>query len=157
MKKRALTLKLLPFAGLAAFLTGCDFTPNAAGQGYNTFIIGIGIVSGLVLGFFVVLGIVSAFYKGNDLQVKVVKKVEPKVLRGNMMGRGSPGYRGNTDTSRRARRQKGRIRYSKITVELEDGREKVIRCNDVVLFDKLLVGKTQKIRIRFGEIIKILK
>jgi len=154
MKK---AIRILPLLALAALLTGCNFTPNDAGGLYNNVIIAVAVLAGITLAFFVGLGIVSAIYKGKDVQVKIVKKVEPKVLRGGLMGRTSPGYRGQSDTSRRARRQKGRIRYSKITVEFEEGNEKVIRCNDVVLFDKLLVGKKQKIRIRFGEIIKILK
>jgi len=153
MKK---TIKISSLAALGLFLTGCEFTPNSFGSGWNVFITILGIAAGAVLLFFIVLGIISMFYKGKDVSVKVLRKREAKVLRGNMMGKGSPGYKNNTDTSRRARRQKGRIRFSKVIVEL-DGETKTLKCNDIVLLDKLMVGRTNKVRIRFGEIIKILK
>jgi hypothetical protein len=150
MKK---AIKFLPFIALLGMLTACssDDVPNQAGRGYNAVIIGIGITAAAVLVFFIGLAIVSAFYKGTDVHVKILKKKEPKVLANKIAG-----ARGGADLSRRVRRQKGRIRYSKITVEL-DGKKKVLKCSDVVIFDKLPVGKIQKIRIRFGEIVKILK
>jgi hypothetical protein len=157
MKK---VLKFLIFAGLAVLLTACtDFTPEGMGGQYNVFVIALAIGAGAILAFFIVLGIVSAFYKGKDVKVKIIKKKESKVLRGGVMGRTSPGYRGGGDTSRKARRQKGRLRYSKVTIEFVEleGQQKTVKCNDIVIFDKLVVGKTQRVRVRFGEIVKILK
>jgi len=150
--------KLLSVIGLLGLLglTGCEYTPDRFGGGWNIFVTILGIAAGVVLLFFIGLGVASVVYKGKDVQVKVVKKIESKVLRGNMMGKSSPGYKGQTDLSRKARRQKGRLRYSKILVEF-DGKEKLLKCNDNVLLDKLAVGRINKIRIRFGEIIKILK
>ncbi|MCL1865875.1 MAG: hypothetical protein FWF82_00525 [Oscillospiraceae bacterium] len=158
MKIKNLLKTVVMFAAglLLMSATACEFSPNSAGQGYNKVIVGIGILAGLTLLFFVVVGIVTIFYKGKDVHVKIVSKKEPKVLRGGLMGKTSAGYKGGTDTSRKARRQKGRIRYSKVTVEL-DGETKQIRCSDIVIFDKLLVGRIMHIRIRFNEIIKILK
>ncbi|MCL2036199.1 MAG: hypothetical protein FWG83_02280 [Oscillospiraceae bacterium] len=150
MKSKLKILKFLPLLTLGAILTGCQFTPNDVGRGYNGVIIGIGVLAGAVMLFFVILGIVSLLYKGKDVHVKIVKKKEPKVLRDKTNNRGG------ATLSRKARREKGRIRYSKITVEL-DGETKTLKCSDIVIFDKLLVGRIQKIRIRFGEIIKILK
>jgi hypothetical protein len=148
--------KLVALSGLLTVaLTGC-YSAGSHSNVWNIFIIALGILAGAVLLFFIVFAIVSSVYKGKDVKVKIVKKVESKVLRGNMMGRSSPGYKANVDLSRRARRQKGRLKYSKIIVEL-DGKEKTLKCNDVVLLDKLSVGKMQNIRIRFGEIVKILK
>jgi hypothetical protein len=152
MKKTTKLLKALPILALGVLLSGCDFTPDDAGGGYNAIIIGIAILAAATLVFFIILAIISAFYRGKDVQVKIVKKIEPKVLE----QKNSAGYRGATTSSRRTRRQKGRIRYSKITIE-SDGNEKTIRCSDIVIFDKLIVGKNMKIRIRFGEVVKILK
>ena len=156
MKKAMKLIKPGVLIALGGFFTGCEYTPNSFGSGWNVFITILGIAAGLVLLTFVVLGVVSAVYKGKDVGVKVLKKKEAKVLRGNTMGRSSPGYKGQTDLSRRARRQKGRLRYSKVVVEL-DGQTKEFRCNDNVILDKLMVGRINKVRIRFGEIIKILK
>jgi hypothetical protein len=150
-------LRLIGLAGLlTVLLTGCEYSPNNFGGVWNKFVIALGLVAGAVLLFFIVLGIISIFYKGRVVTVKVLKKKEAKVLRGNLMGGNSVGYRNRADLSRKARRQKGRIRYSKVLVEL-DGKEKMLKCNDIVLLDKLMVGKMNKIKIRFGEIIKILK
>ena len=153
MKK---TLKLSTLIAFGALFTGCEFTPNNAGSGWNVFLAVLGIAAGAVLLLFIVYGVVSSVYKGKDVSVKVLRKVETKVLRGNMMGRSSPGYKGQVDLSRRARRQKGRLRYSKIIVDIE-GKTKTLKCNDNVILDKLMVGKINKIRIRFGEVVKILK
>ncbi|MCL1789250.1 MAG: hypothetical protein FWG33_02740 [Oscillospiraceae bacterium] len=153
MKK---TLKISALSALGLAFTGCRYTPNSFGTGWNVFITILGIAAGLLLLFFIIYGIVSSIYKGKDVTVKVLKKKEANVLRGNMMGRSSPGYKGQTDLSRKARRQKGRLRYSKVIVEL-DGQTKTLKCNDNVLLDKLMVGKKNNIRIKFGEIVKILK
>jgi len=146
---------VVTLVGLAGLLSGC-YDPASHNNAWNIFIIGLGIFAGSVILFFIIAGIVVSFYKGKDVEAKVLKKLEAKVLRGNTIGRGTPGYKGQTDLSRRARRQKGRHRNSKILIEL-DGKEKTIRCSDNVLLDKLIVGRTNKIRIRFGEIVKILK
>ena len=153
MKK---AIKILPFAALAAFFSGCEFTPDDAGKSYNYIIYGISILAGATLLFFVILGIVSAIYKGKDMEMRIVKKLEPNVLRGGLMGKSSPGYKGGVDLSRKARRQKGRMRYTKIIVEF-DGQEKTFKCSDIVIFDKLFVGRSYNLRVRFGEIIKIIK
>jgi hypothetical protein len=155
MKRIMKKVKIAVSAAVPAGLTGC-YDTNTHGNIWNGFITGIAILAAAVLVFFIVLGIASAFYKGKDVKVKVLKKHEAKVLRGGMMGRSSPGYKGQTDLSRRARRQKGRLKFSKVSVEL-DGKEKLLRCNDNVILDKLLIGKVNHIRIRFGEVIKILK
>ena len=154
MKKTVKTLAILGIAALG--LTGC-YDTNTHANAWNIFIITIGIIAGLVLLTFIAMGIISSFYKGKDVEVKVLKKSESKVLRGNTIGRSSPGYKGSVDLSRRARRQKGRLRYTKVTVEFADGKEKVLKCNDIVIYDKLRERQMQKIRIRFGEIVKILK
>ncbi|MCL1902973.1 MAG: hypothetical protein FWF94_00965 [Oscillospiraceae bacterium] len=153
MKRR---IKMLALVAMAVVFTGCEYTPNGFGSGWNVFITVLGIAAGAVLLFFIGYGIVSAVYKGKDVTVKVLRKKEANVLRGNMMGRSSPGYKGSVDLSRKARRQKGRIRYSKVIVELE-GDTKTLKCNDNVLLDKLRVGKQNRIRIKFGEIVKILR
>ena len=157
MKKTArlfLLITLGAFLGLS--LTGCEFTPDSFGSGWNVFMIVLGIAAGGLLLFFIGYAVVSGIYKGKDVSAKIVKKVESKVLRGNTYGgRGSPGYGGQT-LSRKARRQKERIRYSKVIIELE-GERKTLKCNDFAILDKLSVGKTQRIRIKFGEIVKVLK
>ncbi|MCL1881485.1 MAG: hypothetical protein FWF76_04845 [Oscillospiraceae bacterium] len=137
-------------------LSGCEFSTTGFGGFWNGVIIAFGILAGVVLLAFIVFAIVSAFYKGKIYEIKVIKKKEDKVLRGNTIGRGTPGYKGQTDLSRRARRQKGRIRYCKVVAEIE-GENKTLKCNDLVILDKLIIGKTNKVRIRFGEIIKIIK
>jgi outer membrane lipopolysaccharide assembly protein LptE/RlpB len=152
--------KIYGFAAMAAAiltLSGCDFNTNNAGRIQNGFIIGLSVTAGAVLLFFISYAIITNFYKGKTVEVKVLKKLETKVLRGNTIGRGTPGSGGGrSDLSRRARRQKTRLRYNKVIVELE-GKEKKLRCNDLVILDKLVVGKMNKMRIRFGEIIKVLK
>jgi hypothetical protein len=150
--------KLYGLSALGAailMLSGCE--RNDFGQAWNWGIIGLGIVAGAVLLGFIVYAFISTFYKGKVVELKVIKKKETTVLRGNTIGRGTPGGGGGrADLSRRARRQKTRMRYSKVVVEI-DGEQKTLRCNDIVLLDKLMVGKTNKVRVRFREIVKIVK
>ena len=150
--KRAIQLFLLGTIGL--ILTGCGNgnVMQSVGPAWNTFITVLGICAGAVVVFFIVAGVITVFYKGKDVDVKVLKKKETKVLQNKT----SAGYRGQSDLSRRARRQKGRIRYNKVVVEL-DGKKKTLKCNDIVIFDKLSVGKVNHVRIRFSEIIKLFK
>jgi hypothetical protein len=152
--KKAKLAGLIVMGLMVLVLTG--FTTNEFGRVWNWIIAGLGIAAGAVLLFFIIFAITSSFYKGKDVTAKVLKKKETTVLRGNTIGRGTPGYKGQTDLSRRARRQKTRLRYSKVVVEL-DGKEKTLRCNDIVILDKLLVGRDNRVRVRFGEIVKILK
>jgi hypothetical protein len=138
--------------------SGCEFTTSDFGSGWNRVIMVLGIIAAAVLALFIAYAVVSVFYKGKAVTVKVLKKKETTVLRGNTIGRGTPGSGGGkSDLSRKARRQKTRMRFSKVVVELSDGAKKTLRCNDVVLLDKLVVGKINKVRIRFGEIVKILR
>jgi hypothetical protein len=155
MKKFVKPYMFLIMGAAALTMSGC-FDTNEFGRGWNRVIIGLGILAAAILVAFIGFAIVSTFYKGKVVMVKVLKKKETKVLRGSTIGRGTPGYKGQTDLSRKARRQKTRMRYSKVVVEL-DGVKKTLRCNDIVLLDKLVVGKINKIRVRFGEIIKIQK
>ncbi|MCL1832682.1 MAG: hypothetical protein FWG45_07240 [Oscillospiraceae bacterium] len=155
MKKFSKLYVFFAIAIVSLTMNGC-FDTNKFGKGWNNVIIGLGIAAAVILLAFIAYAIVTTFYKGKVVMVKVLKKKETRVLRGSTIGRGTPGYKGQTDLSRRARRQKTRMRYSKVVVEL-DGEKKTLRCNDVVLLDKLVVGKINKIRIRFGEIVKIQK
>jgi len=153
------TAKLLGLIGLGvglSGLSGCQYSLEGFGGAWNVMVTVLAILAGAVLLFFVGVGIASTFYKGKDVTVKVLKKKEPKVLQGSTMGKTSAGYRASGTMSRKQRRQKGRIRFSKVIVEL-DGAKKTLKCNDVVLLDKLSVGRSNNVRIRFGEIIKILK
>jgi len=159
MEKIKTIKKLLGFIGLTAGLlglSGCQFSLEGFGGAWNVLVTVLAITAGVVLLFFIVLGVASTFYKGKDVTVKVIQKKESKVLQGSTMGKTSAGYRAAGTMSRKQRRQKGRIRFSKVTVELE-GKEKTLKGNDMVLPDKLAVGRNNKIRIRFGEIVKILK
>jgi hypothetical protein len=148
--------------GLGALLallvscTGCEFTPDGFGGMWNIMVTVLAVAMGAVLLFFIVLGFVSVFYKGKNVMVKVLKKKESKVLQGGMMGKTAAGYKQAGGMSRKQRREKGRIRFSKVIVEL-DGKTKTLKCSDIVILDKLSVGKISKVRVRFGEIIKIMK
>jgi len=153
--KKIKVLGLAAILGAALGLTGC-FDTNEFGRGWNVAMIVLMCIAGAVLLFFVVYGIVSAVYKGKVCDVRVVRKIEKQVLRGSTIGRGTPGMSGRSDLSRKARRQKTRMRYNKVVAEL-DGKEKTLRVNDIVLLDKLIVGRVSKVRIRFGEIVKIMK
>jgi len=159
MKKTHLFGLATMFAGILG-LSGCS--TNDFGEGWNTAMTVFMIIAGAVLLFFVVYGIVSAVYKGKVVNVKVLRKIETQVLRGNSIGKGTPGMGGGrSDLSRRARRQKTRMRFNKVIAEVtgDDGemKEKTLRVNDIVLLDKLIVGKVNRVRVRFGEIIKIVK
>ena len=156
MSKKVRKLSLMLPLGL--FLTGCEFSTNSFGRGWNVVMAVFGIAAGLVLLYFIGYAFATAFYKGKVVNAKVLKKLESKVQQGGIMGggKGLPGYGTNSATPRRERRKTSRLRYNKVVAEI-DGVEKTLKCNDIVVFDKLKLGKVNKLKIKFGEIIKIIR
>ncbi|MDR0222373.1 MAG: hypothetical protein LBI38_02405 [Oscillospiraceae bacterium] len=141
MKKKILKISFA--LGLTAVLAGCEFNQNVFNGALNAVIRAIGILAAGILLFFLATAIIGAFYKGKKVGVKVLKKHELKFKQ-----RKGFSLRGSKINARYAR--------SKIDVEI-NGKKKTIKCEDNVILDKLSVGKTHNIRLRFNTITKILK
>ncbi|MDR0196716.1 MAG: hypothetical protein LBI36_00645 [Oscillospiraceae bacterium] len=141
MKKKLLKIFFLCCCGLT--LTGCEFNQETFNKALNYVVYAIGIVAAGTLLFFLALALVGVFYKGKKYSVKVLKKHEFKFKR-----RKGFSLRGSQTNARYAR--------SKIDVEI-NGKKKTVKCEDNVILDKLSVGKTHNLRIRFNTINKILK
>lgn len=112
------------------------------GKAVNYVIYALGIAAGAVLLFFFAAAVVSAFYKGKKTGVKILKKREVKFKRSRNRRRG-----GNVNE-----------RYSRSKIDVEvNGEKKTLKCNDLVILDKLSVGGSYSVRVKFGSIVKILR
>jgi len=121
--------------------------PETFDKVMNYVIYALGIAALAVLLFFFVAAIVSVVYKGKRVAVKILKKHELKFKR-----------RRTSIKNTKAASRGSRYSRSKVDVEFTDtGDKKTLKCNDFVILDKLSVGYTYNLRVKFGVIEKILK
>ncbi|MCL2634838.1 MAG: hypothetical protein FWD34_10040 [Oscillospiraceae bacterium] len=136
-------LSLSGIAGLFLILTGCNFEQSHLNSTVNYAVYAIGIAAVGILAFFIIFSVVSTIYKGKKTAIKVLKKKELKFEQRKGVG---------------AKTAQINARYSRSKIVVEIGeKKKTLRCNDNVILDKLSVGKTHNVRVKFGVIVKILK
>jgi len=115
---------------------------EAFDKAVNYAVYALGIAAAAILLFFFAAAIASSVYKGKKTQVKILKKHEVKFKRAR-----------NKRTNRYAG---GRFFRSTIDVEV-GGEKKTLKCNDNVILDKLSVGGSYNVRVKFGTVVKILR